>query len=365
MAGTQKARDNSLQIQTNNLNVGLTETDVRNILSNEKELILKEAEIIAIDTAQKRLDDYAEILIPKLVNNEMLQAFANPAIQMFYKNIEKSVICTDRKSDYEMLSELLIHRVEKDDDYVAKAAINKIVDIIDDISEEALSGLTMLFSTMELTPTNGNVLIGLQTMDNHYKRLLDSNKLPIEDRWIDNLELVQAIKILPYSSTASFIDLFSRGLDGYFKDGIRINSDKYNEYQEKLKKVNLPLELLEKNEFLENYYRIPVSNKDGIKKMRLIAKFPNGIQHQQQISEKQIEVLEEIYDNYDNISSNIEIVKNNIYEKMEEYKNIKRIEVWWNENLYNKRSIVLTTIGEILAQVNAKRFDNAVPKVGE
>lgn len=72
---TQKAGDNSNQFQIATINVGLTQEEVRKIIKKENELLLIEYKIIALEVAQKRLDDYTDVLIPKLVKAELLTAF--------------------------------------------------------------------------------------------------------------------------------------------------------------------------------------------------------------------------------------------------------------------------------------------------
>ena len=64
----QKARDNAVQVQADTINVGLTEENVRNIFSIEAQKVLKEAELVATEVALRRLNEYNETLINKLVN---------------------------------------------------------------------------------------------------------------------------------------------------------------------------------------------------------------------------------------------------------------------------------------------------------
>lgn len=54
----QKAGDNSTKIQAGLIQVGIDEKRVREIISEENQLALKEIRIIAEDAAIKRLYDY-------------------------------------------------------------------------------------------------------------------------------------------------------------------------------------------------------------------------------------------------------------------------------------------------------------------
>lgn len=56
----QQARDNAVQVQADIVNIGLTEENVRNIISIETQKTLKEAELVATEAAQKRLNEYTK-----------------------------------------------------------------------------------------------------------------------------------------------------------------------------------------------------------------------------------------------------------------------------------------------------------------
>lgn len=359
----QKARDNVVQVQADTINLGLTEKTVRNIISIETQKALKEAELVATEVALKRLNEYNETLINKLVKYEMLQAFSDPAIQMLFRKTERTAVCTDREFDYEMLSELLAHRVKKDKDYVVKAAINKSVEIIEDISEEALLGLTLLFAIISLRPESGIVSDGLAVLDSLFGRLIAGNELPSGRTWIDNLEIVQVVKIIPYSSISKFNDHFNKKLDGYFKDGIEVNSEKYNKIINDLKNVGLSENVLIKNEYINNYYKIPVVEKEKIKDLKINTVTATGQITVIKLTEEQIKVLEDIYENYDNKPQNIDEIQKKYQENLDKYVNLKKISTWWDDTMFNMPSIEITPIGRILAQVNAKRLDNRVPSL--
>lgn len=359
----QKARDNVVQVQADTINIGLTEENVRNIISIETQKTLKEAELVATEVALKRLNEYNETLINKLVKYEMLQAFSDPEIQMLFRKTERTAICTDREFDYEMLSELLAHRVKKDKDYVVKAAINKSVEIIEDISEEALLGLTLLFAIISIEPSRGTASEGLAILDSLFEKLIAGNKLPSGRAWIDNLEIVQAIKIMPYSSLPKFNEYFNKKLDGYFKDGIEVNSEKYYKIINDLKNVGLSENVLIENEYIDNYCKIPVVKKEKIKDLKINNVTETGQIIAIKLTEEQIKILEDIYENYDKKPQNIEEIQKKYVENLEIYANLKKISTWWDDIIYNLPNIEITSIGRILAQVNAKRLDDRVPSI--
>lgn len=58
----------------------------------------------------------------------------------------QKVAATERSVDYDLLSELLVHRIEKGNDRHTRTGIHRAVEIVEDISNEALLGLTVVHS---------------------------------------------------------------------------------------------------------------------------------------------------------------------------------------------------------------------------
>ena len=204
---TQKAGDNSTQIQSNLVQIGIDEKRVREILKEENQRILKETAIIAENVARGRLDNYTNVLVPKLVEAELLDKFSDPKIQMLFRQSEKTAVCTDRNKDYELLSELLIHRIKRDGNYTTGAAIKKAIDEVDNLSDDALLGLTIIFAIDSYVPVSGNVHEGLQTLNNLYGKIMKSKFINIDGKsWLENLEIINAIRINPFSESKRLED---------------------------------------------------------------------------------------------------------------------------------------------------------------
>ncbi len=354
----QKARNNVKQYQISNINIGLTPDEVRNIIREENEMLLNSSRIVATEVAQKRLDNYTEILIPKLVRAEVLDAFRQPEIQVLYKESEKTAICTERIADYEMLSELLIHKVQKKEDYVISAAIEKAINEINNISEEALMALTLIFSVISYVPTSGNTKDGLKVLDDLYGHLLEYFSLPTTDDWKENLGLVNAISFYNIGSTKRLEDYFYELLDGYSALGLKINSEKHKEAIKKLKSRSLPITILSKNDIDEEYVRLNVYSKKNIENLSLVTSL-NGSTKKMELTSDQKEMLYAIYDSYDVKN---ELTKEKITSILNEFNNIKTVIEWWNSHIVDC-SFQLTAIGRVLACTNAVRIDSSLPNI--
>ena len=84
---SQNAKDNAIQIQADTVNLGLTEKEVREMMIYEGKRILDESKLIASDVALERINAYIDILIPRLIKAEIIQAFSDPAVQVLLNKI--------------------------------------------------------------------------------------------------------------------------------------------------------------------------------------------------------------------------------------------------------------------------------------
>ena len=355
----QRTGDNSISLQANNINFGITETEVREIIREENALLLENAKIIAASIAQKRLDNYTEVLMPKLVKAELLSVFNEPAFQVLFRKTEQTAICTERKTDYEILSELLIHKIEKSDDYVISTAVEKAISEVNNISDEALMTLTLIFSIAHYVPTAGSISKGFAALDSLYSHLLEYFELPKSISWLENLELINAVRINKGFVSEKFEDILYNEYDGYSCLGIQKNSNQYNEAIEKLKASNISINILVPNELHENYLRLPIFKKDSIDSLGFFKKSTDGKTNWQEFTELQKTTLKEIYDSYDKKNNDI---KNSFNIFMDKYPSMKRVRNWWNQYIA-AYSITLTPIGKVLASTNAVRIDSSLPNL--
>lgn len=352
---SQKAGNNSTQVQTNLIKIGIDEKRVREIIKEENQNALKQMSIIAKKTAIKRFDNYTNILVPKLVKAELLESFSDPSIQILFKQSEKTAACTERQKDYELLSELLIHRINKNENYTTSAAIAKAIDEVNNISDEALLGLTIIFSILTYTPTTGNVETGLATLDNLYGKILKNSNLPNNIDWIDNLEIVRAIRISTNSKFKRLEDYYFDTFKGYSSIGIKKNSLNYDKAQKILRENNMPVSILVDNIFNDNYVRISIFDLNSFDDLSLVSKEgSDGLS--KKLTETQKKALKNIVDLYEKGSIN----KNKFIKLLKTYKNIDLLLEWWDTNL-TKLHFSITAIGKVIAHTNAKSIDNTLP----
>ena len=94
----------------------------------------------AYELAIKRVSMFEELLMNKLQKVDvMLEAFRDPSFQFLLVEAQKRAAASDREVDLEMLTELLVHRVEKKDDRKIKASISRAVEIVDQIDDDIVN----------------------------------------------------------------------------------------------------------------------------------------------------------------------------------------------------------------------------------
>lgn len=338
----QEAGENSQQIMANTVVVcnGYSIEQVKEIINQEISKTLEHNEFVALEIAEERLHHFGDILLPKLVKSEILDAFKEPAIQILFRNAQKTAVCSERKLDYELLSELLIHRAKKNN-INENAAISHAIEIIDKITEEALLALTIFYSVMNVYPITGNINHGFQALDEHFGKIMNSSTLPDSEDWIDNLEMNRLISIYPFIKKQKLADYWFNKFSSYSKIWIKIDTNDYQKIEKDFTVNNIPIDLLIDNPLDTNYKTINIVNENMIDNKFSL--------------ENQRRVIKEIFHN-PNFKSNGNNNEKELFEnKLNEFKNLKKINDWWNKIEY---SFKFTGIGNVIAETNVKNIDN-------
>ncbi|WP_019986376.1 LPO_1073/Vpar_1526 family protein [Rudanella lutea] len=361
----QESGDNSQQLQANNMivNIGIDEKRAREIYQEMNLQLRKDYTQEALEIANLRVTEFENRLLPKMEAVEgALEAFADPSFQLLLVEAQKTAASTERTADYDLLSELLIHRFQKGDNRVTRAGISRAVEIVDKISDDALLGLTVLHSVNYFLPASGIIHQGLSTLNDLFGKLFYSD-LPVGIEWLDHLDILDAIRVSNFSSLKKLEEYYPEMLSGYIDTGIEKNSDNYNEAIELLRSNGLPQDILIDHELNGNYVRIKLSNIDQIDSLILHHKiFNNGrisftqipLTHAQKI------VVKSVYDLYE---ENASIRQQNVNKFMEEWNkqpNLNKLREWWDSI---NAGIQLTSVGKVLAHSNAQRCDKNLPSL--
>ena len=349
---SQQAGDNAQQTQYENCSItvinGIDEKRAREISLEVFNTLRKELTNEAFETAKKRVQKLENVLIPRIQKiDEAFNAFSDPAFQYTLYKAQKSAAKTERPADYELLSELLIRRIEKGFDRNIRAGINKAVEIVDDLSDEALLGLTVSFFMEQFTPTNGIISEGLDYFDK-ILQAISYDKLPTESEWIDNLDVLGAVRMSVSSTTSriSYEDYFSENTTGYWSVGIKKGSENHSKAIAMLNEVSIDTPFLYDHELNPSYVRLPVSNEKIIDNFSFI-------------TDKQKKVLHEIFSMYENNNQLLQkTIKRNLYTELEARQYLNDARQWWNNlPIFYK----ITSVGKNVAYANAQRICPDLP----
>ena len=274
----QKAGNNSQQIQAKNVVIvqGIDEKRAREIYDEQYALAKRDLTEEARVMAKERVKELEDKLIPKMqAIEDGLKAFADPSFQLLLIEAQKSAVATEREVDYDLLSELLIHRIERGDDRYVRTGIHRAVGIVEEISDEALLALTVVHSVLSFIPRATDVDNSLKRLEKLFEKIIYA-ELPLNSFWMDQLDVLSAIRINRLDAFESIERWYSKMLDGIVVVGIERNSAQYVKAEELLRSAELPVSnILENNPLSHDFVRLKVASTKIIDSMQL-AHYKNG-----------------------------------------------------------------------------------------
>lgn len=362
----QKAGENSQQIQAGAINItnvmGIDEKRAREIFNEMYIIARRDFSRDAYECANERVAQFEESLMPKIMQIDgALEKFADPSFQFLITEAHKTAAATERVADYDLLSELLVHRIQKGEkNRKVRAGIARAVEIVDQIDDDALCALTVSHTVAGLFPIANSVKEGLDILEDTFSKLIYT-ELPKGREWLDHLEILDAVRLPSFGNFKKIEQFYSEQVDGYTCIGIAKGTDKYNNAVSLLEKSQLPNTFLVDHELLDGYVRLPVSSKTFVNSLGIInRKTINGQLKEKhfELSKEQKDVLMNIYDLYDDDGE----LKNKVIERfMDEWKKRKALASlceWWDSIpiLFE-----ITAVGDVLAHSNAQRCDKSIP----
>ena len=272
-----------------------------------------------------------------------------------------------------MLSELLVHRIERKDNKNVCAGISKAIEVIDDIADDALRGLTVAFCVEQFGPISGNIKEGLAVLNSLYKNI-GVDDLPKGDEWLDHLDILNVLRFSTTSSLKPFEEFMVQKLSGYSVFGINKASADYKTAIELLKDSQLPVALLCDHEWNKGFVRLSIVDKSMIESIdkfydNVMPFYAEGqmVNGQRIVSylipeklwKKQKNALENIY-TLCNETRDDQRMTNQFNVHLEEFPYLKKVQEWWN-NI--PAAFQITAVGRIIANANAKILDKGIPNM--
>ncbi|MBC7751153.1 MAG: hypothetical protein H7Z73_05460 [Candidatus Saccharibacteria bacterium] len=359
----QKATDGGTAVQAGRdviIIAGIDEKRAREIYQEMILQLRREYSQEALDIANTRVTEFENRLMPKMEEVKgAVEAFADPSFQLLLCEAQKTAAATERPADYDILSELLLHRFLKGGNRFIRAGINRAVEIVDEISDDALLGLTVFHAVSTFTPLSGDLHQGLNVLDNLFGKLF-YGKLPTGKDWLDHLDLLDAVRINSFGSVKTIQDYYPETLAGYVDIGIEKNSGDYEKAVEILNKNNVSQTILVDHAFNNNFMRLNIAKKAHTSHLLLQQSMPNNptVFFQTPLSEEQRKALDSIYELYKQDSNMKQQYINLFMEEWNKRPNLKMLREWW-DNIGT--AVQITAVGKVLAHSNAQRCDKTLP----
>lgn len=361
---SQEGGDSSNNLQAKQMTVNIVGIDEKRAREIYKEMNLQVKEDFteeAFKVAKIRVTEFENRLMPKMESIEgALEAFADPSFQLLLVEAQKTAASTERPADYDLLSELLVHRFQKGENRIVRAGIRRAVEIVDEISDDALIGLTAFHAVDSVFPVTGDIQQGLDILDELFGKIFYGN-LPSGRDWLDHLDILNAVRLDSFSGLKKIDEYYPEQLPGYIDVGIGKKSEDFTKAMNIIKANELPQNILVDHALNPEFVRIPISDRQRISSFTLIQqKFHEGqfIPTFVALSEKQKEAVNMIYDLYD---KDMDIKNENtrlLMENWDKRVNLNALKNWWN-NL--NVGIQITSVGRVLAHSNAQRCDKNIP----
>lgn len=359
----QNAGDASTQMQAGIINVynGIDEKRARGIVDEKVQELMSTYTFEAHEVMKTRIEKFADALVPKLVKQNLLDCLADPSIQILLLEASKSAASTERAVDTELLSELLIHRIEKGENRNVRAGISRAVKIVDEISDDALLGLTVLHTIMHYRPVCYQLDDGLKILSNLFGSIT-YGQLPQGSKWLEHLDILDAIRIMPFTKNNSIKEIYTNSMSGITDVGIAKSSESYKSAIEILEKANLSETLLIPHDLRDGYVRLGILNIERLDLVQLVEN-DNGILNMQKarkLNEEQKQAYRDVYELYEKDEMKLQANKDAFMERWNSYDSLRVINEWWNSI---NDGLSITSIGEALAHANAKRCEPQLPEI--
>lgn len=360
---SQNGGDGSTNFQARQMvvHVGIDEKRAREIYQEMNLQLRKDYSQEAINVANARVTEFENKLMPKMAQVEgALEAFADPGFQLLLVEAQKTAASTERPADYDLLSELLIHRFQKGENRISRAGISLAVEIVDKVSDEALLGLTVVHAVSSFIPVSGDIHQGLDVLNDLYGKIF-YGALPAGHAWIDHLDILNAVRLNQFGGLKKIEQFYPEQFPGYVDVGIEKNSENHNRAIEILKSHKISPSILVEHALSRDFLRLCVRSKKSIGELSITIPVAHGgglVNITQKLPEEQKQAIGSIYDLYHNDDNKRQNNVNSLMSEWDKRPNLKILREWWNGI---PTGIAITSVGKVLAYSNAQRCDKSLP----
>ena len=192
---SQSAGDNSTQVlASGDVIIGVSEERAREIAERAAREVVDKFADEGVRLIQDRITKLDDRVIGSLIRAGRLEVFADPGFQRSFKRAQEGAAVSDVEADYDLLAGLLMDRAERGDNRSVRAGIERSIEIVDQIDDEALRGLTVFQAVQQYRSVSPSLEQGLDVLDALLADLIDG-PLPSGADWLDHLDILDAVRI--------------------------------------------------------------------------------------------------------------------------------------------------------------------------
>ncbi len=175
--------------------MGIDEKRVREIVDEKQAQIIKtcvqESARVANDNIAAFRDDF---LNRAQRSPDSLGLFSIPSYANLLGEAARAAAYSERSSDIEVLSELLLRRLENKNNQTIKVGVTQAITVLDSITDDALLAVTVLFSIETFHPISTSMFDGLKILDDMFSHM-PLEDLPSGYDWLDCLDVLRACRV--------------------------------------------------------------------------------------------------------------------------------------------------------------------------
>lgn len=346
-AQDQTAGANSQQIQVSGDLVivdGVTEERAAEIAHQAALDVLSQYSSESAVTAMDRVSRFDIAMVERLKNAGLLGALGDPAMQVTMRKAQIGAASTERSDDYELLASLIEDRARRGNDRPVRAGINRAVEVVDQLDEVALSGLTLIQAALQYRPMAGAIDTGLNVMEQLLAELVNEIELPSGREWIEHLDVLGAVRIDTVQKFLSFDDFWPTKTPGYVTVGVEDGSDALTQATNALEELGLTLISSVPHELKPGYVRLPFPFSGSLRAALETIGYADP---------KLTEIVNIALDRF-MVDTPDRALNPTYMERVRQHPAHRRLSDWWATL---PTHFVVTPVGRVLARANAQRLD--------
>lgn len=338
---------------------------VNEIIDLHDEKILHSVEQKIEDKISTRMDLFQKVFISQshqfdINQDKVYNLSKKPEFYQFINDARKIAAQTDDVVDYELLSNLLMSYIDKNEDMIAITNIKKAMDIIINIDKNILNMITVEYVVKHIRITNGSATKMLKYSEELISKIGEIKYHDSTDiLWYDHLEILNVIKYDFISDRINLLDyLFYKRYSGCVCIGIQKHSQDYYKAINLLNGVGLGSKMLVDHDLLNGYVRFNVPDNELLYTLPYYNTSNVRIENML-FNDEQKKVMEIIWNMYIKDIFLQQVVYNNFKNLFNTFPLLKKFQEWHDSIPY---LFVIKPIGNLLVNINARRYEPSISK---